>query len=211
MVEIIPAIIAKSFMEVREMVGMVEQNVRWVQLDIMDNNFVPNLTWNNPDDLKSYNPGVFLEAHLMISDPEKYVDRWISGGVKRIVFHFEATENPHEIIQICRQRNTDVGIALNPETDTEVLKPFDELVDMVLMLGVTPGFGGQKFKPKVLEKVKQLRGRNSHLTIGIDGGMNPRTAKKAVEAGANIIVTGSYIFGSNNAEKAINDMKESVK
>ncbi len=206
-VEIIPAIIAKNFKELKEKIEIVEQYVRWVQLDIMDGNFVPNFTWNKPAELKYYDPGVFLEAHLMISEPEKYVGDWIDAGVKRIIFHIEATSDPHAIIQICRNKKIDVGVAINPETDIEQIGAIDELVDMILILGVTPGFGGQKFKSSIVSKIKALRKRNPHLTIGVDGGMNPKTAKQAIEAGANVIVAGSYIFESEDVEKAVDKIK----
>jgi len=206
-IEIIPAIIAKNFKELKEKIEIVETYVRWVQLDIMDGNFVPNFTWNKPEELKYYDPGVFLEAHLMVSQPERYVERWIEGGIKRVIFHIEATSDPHAVIQKCRDKHVEVGVAINPDTGIEQIKPMDELVDMVLVLGVTPGFGGQKFKPEVLEKIKALRKRNPHLTIEVDGGMNPKTAKKVTEAGASMLVAGSYIFGSDDIKKAIDELK----
>jgi len=210
MVEIIPAIIAKTFKELKDKVKLVEPYARWVQLDIMDGSFVPNTTWNKPGDLKYYDPGVLLEAHLMISEPEKFVERWIDGGVRRIIFHFEATSDPHAIIQLCRARKVDVGVAINPETSVETIKSMDELVDMVLVLGVTPGFGGQKFKPSVIPKIRALHKANPHLTIGVDGGMNVKTTKKVVDAGASVIVAGSYIFGSGDIDKAIEELKNAV-
>ena len=210
MAELIPAIIAKNFKEVKDMVSRVEGRVKWVHVDVMDGKFVPNITWNNPSDLEKYKPDVFFEAHLMISEPEKDVEKWIDAGIKRIIFHFEATSSHHEIIQICREKKTEVAIAINPETDIEVLNPFDELVNMVLFLGVSPGFGGQKFKPSVVRKIRALHARNPHLTISVDGGMNPQTAKKAVDAGASVVVAGSYIYQSGNVEKAIDEMKEAI-
>jgi len=111
MIEIIPAIIAKSFKELKEKVDLVGPYVKWVQLDIMDSSFVPNFTWNTPSDLKYYDPGVFMEAHLMISEPEKYIGRWIDAGVKRIIFHIEATSDPHAAIRACREKHIDVASA----------------------------------------------------------------------------------------------------
>ena len=207
MTEIIPAIIAKDFKELKDKVEIVEPYVTWVHVDVMDGNFVPNFTWNKPSDLKYYDPGVFFGAHLMISEPEKYVGDWIDAGVKRIIFHIEATSDPHAVIQICRNRKVDVGVAINPTTSLEVVKPLDELVDMILVMGNTPGFGGRKFMPSILERIKALRKRNPHLTIGVDIGMNPRTAKKAVEAGANVIVAGTYILGSTDIQKAVDELK----
>lgn len=205
--EVIPAIIAKTFSELKEKVVLVEPFVRWVQLDIMDGKFVPNWTWNKPQDLKGFDMGVFFEAHLMIQDPEKHVEKWIDGGVKRIIFHIEAASDPHAIIQLCRKRKAEVGVALNPETDIEQIKTLEELVDMVLVLGVNPGFGGQKFMSSVLPKIRVLRKANPYLAISVDGGMNPTTAQKVAEAGANIVVAGSYIYSSKSIEGAIKALK----
>jgi ribulose-phosphate 3-epimerase len=175
----------------------------------MDGKFVPNTTWNSPEELEELQ--VSVEAHLMILEPEKYAEKWIDAGVKRVIFHIEATHDPNTVIGLCRKLQVDVGIAINPETDLSVIQPIDELVDTVLVMGVTPGFGGQEFKPEVINKIKSLRKANPHLTIGVDGGMNEDTAKEAVEAGANIIVAGSYIFGSNNIEKAIKELKNACQ
>ncbi|MFY9458091.1 MAG: ribulose-phosphate 3-epimerase [Candidatus Spechtbacterales bacterium] len=212
-VEIIPAIIAKSFDELKEKIETVEPYVKWVQLDIMDGKFVPNTTWNEPEDLKLWKPKVLLEAHLMISEPEKYAEQWIDAGIKRIIFHIEATSDPYAIIKICRERKVEVGVAINPETPESALSLaagqalLVSSVDMVLVLGVTPGFGGQEFMPSVLEKIKALRNTNPNLTIEVDGGMNPKTAKKVVEAGASVVVVGSYIFRSDDIKKAIDELK----
>lgn len=207
MLEIIPAIIAKNFSEVKEKIKLVEPYVKWVQLDIMDGKFVPNVTWNKPEELRGYTPQVSLEAHLMVNEPEKYVEEWIDAGIKRIIFHVEATSHPHSIIGTCRERAVEIGAAINPETNLTSLKAVETLVDMVLVLGVTPGAGGQKFKPEVIPKIHALRKMYPNLTIEVDGGMNPEKAKLVIKAGANIIVAGSYIFGSDNIEKAIEELK----
>lgn len=223
MPEITPAIIAKDFREVTDKIRLVEPYVKWVQLDIMDGNFVENFTWNNPDDLKYYDPGVFLEAHLMTTKPEDHAGRWIDAGIKRIIFHFEATRDPFSLIKLCREKKIDVGVAINPETPAELAKPLlgfnpngsvgvkpqqtQQTADTVLVMGVSPGAGGQKFQPSVIAKIRALRNAHPYLTIEVDGGMNPESAKKAAEAGADVIVAGSYIFNSDDVEKAINDLK----
>jgi ribulose-phosphate 3-epimerase len=225
MPEVIPAIIAKNFDELKEKIELVEQYVKWVQIDVMDGDFVPNTTWNNPEDLKQYSPDVFMEAHLMISQPEKHIEQWIEAGIKRIIFHIEATSNETagDIVRICRDNKMEVGIAINPKTPQssltltagqapqatagiEILYP-----DMILVLGVTPGFGGQEFKFEVLEKIQALRAECPQLTIGVDGGMNPKTAKQAVDAGANIIVAGSHIYKNSDIKGAIEELRVIVK
>ncbi len=207
MLEVIPAIIAKSFEEVKEKIRRVEPYVKWVQLDIMDGKFVPNETWNNPEDLAQESFGVSLEAHLMINEPEKYAKDWIDAGIKRIIFHIEAMSNPQSIIHLCREKGVEVGIAINPETSTNSLDLRRLQPNLILVLGVTPGFGGQAFKPEVLPKIKALRKLYPNITIGVDGGMNRETAQAATEAGANIIVAGSYIFGSKDIGGAIGALK----
>ena len=207
--EIIPAIIAKNFSELKEKIKQVEPYVKWVQLDIMDGRFVPNTTWNNPKDLAQESFKVSLEAHLMINEPEKYVKDWIDAGIKRMIFHIEAVslEVVQEIVAICREKKVQVGVAINPETpinsfDLGRLQP-----NLILILGVNPGFGGQEFKPEVVEKIRDLRETNPQLTIEVDGGMNPETAKMVIDAGANAIVAGSYIFGSKDIGEAITELK----
>lgn len=143
----------------------------------------------------------------MILNPEKHAKEWILAGVKRIIFHIEAAKNPRALIGLCRKMRVDVGIAVSPKTRVGKIKDLLEMVDMVLVLGVTPGFAGQRFKPSVLSKIHKLRKASPYLTIGVDGGMVPETARKAVEAGANVIVAGSYIFGSNNIKGAIEELK----
>jgi len=212
MIEITPAIIAKNFNDLKEKVDLVKPYVKWVHIDVMDGKFVPNNTWNQPEELLGSGFGVFLEAHLMIYEPEKHVDKWLGAGINRIIFHIEATSDPQGVIKICRKGKVEVGVAVNPETllsSIEDVTGSDPVtsVDMVLIMGVTPGFGGQEFKSEVIEKIKSLRKANQHLTIGVDGGMNLETAKKAVEAGANVIVAGSYIFDSKDIVKAIEEMK----
>ena len=223
-IEIIPAIIAKNFTGLKEKIKKVEPYVKWVHIDVMDGNFVPNFTWNKPEELKYYDPGVFLEAHLMIREPEKYVEDWIEAGIKRIIFHIEATSDPKRVIKICRERKVEVGVAINPVTPLNAIEdliktgwacpPFGKepegpyCPNMVLVMANTPGFGGQEFKPETLERIKTLRGLYPHLTIGVDIGMNPKTAKQAVEAGANVIVAGSYILNSDDVEQAIEELKK---
>lgn len=212
MLEIIPAIIAKNFQELREKIKLVDPYVDWVHVDIMDGKFVQNRTWNNPEELSTFETPLFFEAHLMTEDPKGDAVKWIKAGIKRLIFHIEATNEPQNIIDACHEKSVEAGIAINPETPLAAINNVMQsdpvtLPDMVLVMGVTPGFGGQEFKPEIIPKIRKLRKLHPNLTIGVDGGMNPKTAKLAFEAGANIIVAGSYILGSKDIEKAINELE----
>ena len=206
MVDVIPAIIAKNFSELEEKIRKVEPYVNWVQLDIMDGVFVPNVTWNNPEELNAGDFSVFLEVQLLLADPSKHIDRWISSGVKRIIIHIESVaENSHITEDLLRHRVVDMaekaheagvefGLAINPETPISAIERFIPYCDIVLVMTVSPGFSGQSFKPEVLPKISGLRERFPNLNISVDGGVNPETGKKCVEAGANILAAGSHIF-----------------
>ena len=207
--EIIPTILVKDFEQVKERIRKVEDYVNWVQLDIMDGQFVNNETWRNPADLKNFKTKAKLEAHLMIEKPEEKIDDWLEK-VDRIIVHCEATENIKEIIEKVHNKGKQIGLAINPETSIDVVKPFLENLDLVLCMTVNPGRGGQEFKSEVLEKIKSLRKIWPNGNIEVDGGINPETVKKVIEAGANLICAGTYIFKSGNIKQAIEDLKKHV-
>ena len=207
MIEVIPTIIAKDFEELREKVRKVEPYVDWVQLDIMDGQFVDNLTWNNPTDLKDLKTNLKLEAHLMIESPEEHINNWINSGVKRIIFHFESTKKIREIIARIKEAGLGVGLAINPETPPEVVDDFIDQLDLVLVMTVPPGRGGQKFLEETLPKIKNLREKYPHVKIGVDGGINLESAPKVIQAGANILASGSAIFKSDNIKKVIKKLQ----
>jgi len=211
MIEIIPTIIAKDFQELQEKVKKVEPYVDWVQLDIMDGQFVDNLTWNNPVELKNLETSLKLEAHLMIKNPEEHLDDWIQAGIKRIIFHFESTEKIKEIIQKIKEAGLEIGLAINPETPPEVIDEFIGQLDLVLVMTVSPGRGGQKFLEETLPKIKNLREKYPHVNIGVDGGINLESAPKVIQAGANILASGSAILKSDNIGQTIRDLREHEK
>jgi ribulose-phosphate 3-epimerase len=208
MIEIIPTIIAKDFQELQEKVSKVEPYVEWVQLDVMDGQFVDNATWNNPADLSDLKTSLKMEVHLMISNPEEYLDEWIASGVKRIIIHFESTKQPEEVIRRIKQAGLEVGLAINPETSVEVVDSFIDRLDMVLVMSVRPGRGGQQFLEETLDKVKDLRSKYQNVNIGVDGGINSETAPKVIEAGANLLAAGTAIFQSDNIEQTIKELKQ---
>lgn len=216
-IEIIPTILVKSFKEVKEKIKKVEDYVDWVQLDIMDGIFVNNETWpyfakaskgkNNPKDLKKIKTKLKLEAHLMVNEPEKIIDDWLEV-TDRIIIHFESKITNRELgirdlIKKVHKAGKQIGIALNPETHPVVISPFLEDLDLVLFMTVQPGWGGQQFKEWILDKIKFLRGKWPNGNIEADGGINDENVKKVIEAGANLICAGTYIFNSKNIKQAI--------
>lgn len=208
MTEIIPVIIPKDFDEVKEKIKLVESYTDWFQLDIIDGTFVENdITWNNPKDLESFKTKLKLEVHLMIREPEKHVDKWIKSGVKRIIFHFEATRKWESIIKKIRKAGIEVGMAINPETSIDVVDQFIEDLDLVLIMTVNPGLSGQKFLKKSLDKIKKLREKYPDVDIQVDGGINLETIPEVIKAGANLLVIGSAIFKSKDIEKVIKELK----
>jgi len=207
--EIIPTILVKTFKEVKERIEAVEKYVNWVQLDIMDGIFVNNKTWNNAEDLKDFETKAKIEAHLMVDEPEKIIDKWLKF-TDRVIVHYEASENLREIIKKIRKKKKEIGIALNPETNPAVLEPFLQDLNLVLFMTVQPGWGGQKFEEQVLGKIKILKKIWPKGNIEVDGGINNENIVEVVESGANLICVGTYIFGSKNTKEAISNLKKKI-
>jgi ribulose-phosphate 3-epimerase len=207
MIQVIPTIIAKDFQELQEKIKKVEPYVDWVQLDVMDGQFVDNATWNNPADLKNLETSLKLEAHLMIQNPELVIDDWIDSGGKRIIFHYESTEQPEKIIERIKKAGLEVGLAINPETPIEIVNKFIGQLDLVLVMTVYPGHGGQEFLEEALSKIKKLRKKYKNVNIEVDGGINLETAPKVIQVGANILASGSAIFKSEDIQQTIEGLK----
>ena len=215
MVEVIPAIIAKNFKELKEKVAQVERYCHWVQLDIMDGKFTPRKTWNNPkelSDFKGQGSDVNLEVHLMVKNPFKAAEAWLKNGAQRIIFHWESLgKKPEEkfwkIKEKAKKMKREIGMALNPETSWMEIEKLISQIDIILLMTVHPGFGGQIFLEEVLPKIKSLRQKHLNVKIEVDGGINPETGKKCLEAGADILVSNSYIFESKNIARAIEKLK----
>lgn len=210
-IEIIPTVLVKTFKEVEERIRKVEDYVNWVQLDIMDGIFCCNETWRNPQDLKGFKTKVRLEAHLMVNKPEEVIDDWLKVA-DRVIIHFESKITNRELgiremIKKAHKKKKEIGLALNPETHPAVVVPFLKDFDLVLFMTVQPGWGGQEFKDWVLTKIEVLRKLWPDGNIEVDGGINPKTAKKTIKAGANLICVGTYIFRSKNIKEAIKKLK----
>ena len=208
--EIIPTILVKTFEEVKERIRLVENYVDWVQLDIMDGVFVENLTWNNPEDLKDFKTKVKLEAHLMVKNPEKIIDSWLEV-VDRIIIHQESSANIKEIIEKVHKNKKQIGVALNPETSIEVAKPFLNDLDLILLMSVQPGKGGQEFELEILEKIRNLRNIWPGGNIEVDGGVSDKNIKEIFNAGANLFCVGTYVYQSGDIKQVINKLKENYE
>lgn len=207
MIQVIPTIIARDFQELKEKIKKVEPYIDWVQLDVMDGQFVENTTWNSPADLKNLETNLQLEAHLMIKNPEEYIDDWIESGVKRIIIHFESTDQLKEIIERIKKAGLAVGLAINPETSIGVVDDFIDQLDLVLVMTVQPGRGGQSILEETLDKIKNLRTKYRNVNIEVDGGINSETAPKVIQVGANLLASGSAIFKSEDIEETIKKLK----
>lgn len=207
MIKIAPSILSADFGNLNADIASIEEFVDWIHVDVMDGHFVPNITIGAPvvKCIKSKKP---LDCHLMIQNPEKYVPDFIKAGASFISTHIELGEQSvRNCIKLCRDANIGAGVVVNPETSVEKIFPVLNEVDYVLIMSVHPGFGGQSFIEEVLEKVKTLRAMRPNLEIQIDGGINEKTYKKALEAGVNNFVAGSYIFGASDRIQAIQALR----
>ncbi len=204
---IIPAIIAKTQKELEDILSRIKDSARRLQLDIMDNKFVPNTSLDFDFELPQ---GKYeFEAHLMIENPEEWIDRnW--KKVETIIAHFETLENPGRIVENVRRKGKKIAFALNPDTGVNQIKEYLTSLDQVLVMTVHPGFYGGKFLPEALEKIRRLRELKPDLDIEVDGGINDGTISAVNEAGANLFVSGSYLVGSGNVEERIKILKAKI-
>ena len=202
-----PSILAADFWSLGEQIRAVERGgASYLHVDVMDGVFVPSISFGMPvlEALKRKTT-LLLDVHLMIIEPERYIETMASMGADLINFHLEATSDPLEVIQKIRSLGKKVGITIKPATPITALEPYLELVDMVLIMTVEPGFGGQSIMMDCVEKVRQLRKRvtelDLELDIEVDGGVKESNLEMVLEAGANVIVAGSAIFGVNPEER----------
>jgi ribulose-phosphate 3-epimerase len=180
-----------------------------VHLDVMDGQFVPPITFGAAlaSSLRKHTDAA-MEAHLMVMDPERQFDAFQEAGCKRIVFHYEATKHAHRLVQDLKSRGLDAGIAINPGTPSEVLDAVIGDLDMVLVMTVNPGWGGQKFIASTLEKIARVRALRPDMDIQVDGGIDPSTIGQVIEAGANSFVVGSYLLKPPTLEEGVKSILE---
>ena len=214
-IQISPSILSADFSQLGSEIKRLEEGgADMIHVDVMDGHFVPNLTIGPPV-IKALRNHCSLkfDVHLMISPVHKYIEAYANAGADIITIHPEATENLENSIKKIKELNKKVGVSLNPESKISLITNLLDQIDLVLIMSVNPGFGGQKFMPQVLEKIKDLKKiqqeKNLNFDIEIDGGINFDNCKNAIDAGANILVSGTTIFKSNNGDikKNINLLK----
>lgn len=210
MIKLAPSILSADFARLLEDVKKVESaGCEYLHIDVMDGHFVPNITLG-PGLVKSLRKDVNMvfDAHLMIENPDNYIKDFVDAGCDLIVVHQEACKHLHRTIQNIKSYNVKAGVALNPATPIETIKHVIEDVDMVLIMTVNPGFGGQSFIEGMIPKIEELKklidDRDLNVDIQVDGGIKPSNVDKVVKAGANIIVAGSAIFNSDDIESTVN-------
>lgn len=205
-----PSILSMDFSDTKSSIEALEHScAKWMHFDVMDGHFVPNLTFG-PDILKAMkkSSSLMMDVHVMISDPMKYAPVFIKAGADLYTFHYEAVESVEDIKKLIRfihEMGCKAGISIKPKTDVSVLDELIQEVDLVLVMSVEPGFGGQKFDPNALDKIRTCRKwideRGLNCLIEVDGGINQDTGRQCAEAGVDVLVAGSYVFGGDIAER----------
>ncbi len=217
MIKISPSVLACDFSKLGEEVKKVEEaGADMLHLDVMDGSFVPNISFG-PDIIKSIRAqsNLCFDVHLMIDNPGRYIDTFVKAGADIITIHYESCENQREVLKMIREAEKKAAISIKPMTPAFVLDPLLPYLDMILVMTVEPGFGGQKFMEDTMEDVRMLRAMikeaGYHIDIQVDGGINAETAAIAAEAGANVLVAGSAVFKAKDTKAAIDGIRAAAE
>lgn len=205
-----PSILSFDLTDLRGAVAtMVSKGAGIVHLDVMDGQFVPPITFGDSyvRALHSAAPAALWEAHLMTETPERHFPAFVAAGCQRIIFHAEASRHSHRLLQQLREMGVEAGVAINPGTPVEVVLPLLDRADLVLVMTVNPGWGGQAFIPETLEKIRAIRALRPELAIEVDGGIDPRTLPIVKAAGADVFVVGSYLAKAENLGEAVSGLQ----
>ncbi len=215
-IKIAPSLLAADFGRLESEIKRVEEHVDWLHLDVMDGHFVPNISFGIPviESIRGVTD-LYFDCHVMTTNPDTYLEEFAGAGVNLLSMHIETIPDPTGPGERVKEAGLDFGLVINPVTPFEGMAPFVELCDLVVVMSVEPGFGGQSFMPEVLPKVEAAREwvENRGLTadIQVDGGITPENARLVTEAGANVLVAGSAIFGAEDPTSAIEKMRRAVE
>jgi len=209
---IIPAINAETFDEVQKKIKLIEPYSSWAHLDIADGTFTKNTLWHNLLEFSLLETELNIELHFMMDRIEERIDHWLNISVKKIIFHIDGSKDPGFVIERCHKNKTEVGVAISPDESITKAMVYKNKVDFFQILGVKPGLPGQKMDENTFDRIKEVRKFCPSCIIEVDGGMNKETMPKAIEAGANIIVSASAIFDSGkNIKEAIEELKNVIR
>jgi len=195
MVTIVPTILVQTFEEFKDRVEKIEKDFSLAQIDVMDGKFVPNATFFDIQKINSVETELCYELHLMVENPLEYIYR-VKGSkkIKKIFFHYEVDDNFEEILRTIQSYGFEAGIVINPKTKLNGIKNYVHMLSVIMVMGVYPGYGGQKFLAPMLKKIKKVREVSDLVSIEVDGGVNEKTVKKIVQAGADILAVGSFLY-----------------